>query len=162
MEDAQARRVQAWIDGYVRAWNSNDPADIRALFTQDAAYLSEPYSRPWRGQDEIVRQWLDRRTSLARPSSPGTRSPLPLRSPSSRVRSPIPGRDTPTATCGSSASTPRVAAPSSQSGGCATPSPTSLLLSPQTSRRPAPQAPPWSPGWPCWTTAEAIGLSIRL
>jgi hypothetical protein len=27
------RGVQAWIDGYVRAWNSNDPADIRALFT---------------------------------------------------------------------------------------------------------------------------------
>jgi hypothetical protein len=61
MDDAQARRVQAWIDGYVRAWNSNDPADIRALFTQDAAYSCEPYSRPWRGQDEIVRQWLDRK-----------------------------------------------------------------------------------------------------
>ena len=30
MNDAQARRVQAWIDGYVRAWNSNDPTDIRA------------------------------------------------------------------------------------------------------------------------------------
>jgi ketosteroid isomerase-like protein len=61
MEDAQARRAQAWIDGYVRAWNSNDPADIRALFTQDAVYSYEPYSRPWRGQDEIVRQWLDRK-----------------------------------------------------------------------------------------------------
>ncbi len=32
MEDAQVRRVQAWVDGYVRAWNSNDPADIRAIF----------------------------------------------------------------------------------------------------------------------------------
>jgi ketosteroid isomerase-like protein len=61
MDDAQAGRVQAWIDGYVRAWNSNDPADIRALFTQDAAYFCEPYRRPWRGQDEIVRQWLDRK-----------------------------------------------------------------------------------------------------
>ena len=58
-DDAQVRRVQAWIDGYVRAWSSNDPADIRALFTQDAAYACEPYSRPWRGQDEIVRQWQD-------------------------------------------------------------------------------------------------------
>lgn len=54
MDDAQARRVQAWIDGHVRAWNSNDPADIRALFTQDAAYSCEAYSRPWRGQDEIA------------------------------------------------------------------------------------------------------------
>jgi hypothetical protein len=32
-----------------------------ALFTPDAAYSCEPYSRPWRGQDEIVRQWLDRK-----------------------------------------------------------------------------------------------------
>jgi hypothetical protein len=61
MDDAQARRVQAWIDGYVRAWNSNDPADIRALFTQGAAYYTEPYGPPWEGRDEIVRQWLDRK-----------------------------------------------------------------------------------------------------
>jgi ketosteroid isomerase-like protein len=61
MDDAQARRVHAWIDGYIRAWNSNDPADIRALFTQDAAYYTEPYSAPWRGRDEIVRRWLDRK-----------------------------------------------------------------------------------------------------
>ena len=31
------------------------------LFTQDAAYSCEPYSRSWRGQDEIVCQWLDRK-----------------------------------------------------------------------------------------------------
>lgn len=61
MDDANARRVHAWIDSYLQAWNSNDPADIRALFTQDAAYHTEPYSPPWRGRDEIVRQWLDRK-----------------------------------------------------------------------------------------------------
>ena len=61
MDDANARRVRAWIDSYIQAWNSNDPADIRALFTQDAAYHTEPYSPPWRGRDEIVRQWLDLR-----------------------------------------------------------------------------------------------------
>jgi uncharacterized protein (TIGR02246 family) len=61
MQDAQARRVQAWIDGYVRAWSSNDPDDIGALFTEDAAYYTEPYGQPWRGREEIVRQWLDRR-----------------------------------------------------------------------------------------------------
>jgi hypothetical protein len=155
MDDAQARRVRAWIDGYVRAWNSNDPADIRALFTQEAAYYTEPYGPPWEGRDEIVHQWLDRKASLARPSSPGTRSPLPPRSPSSRVRSPIPVRATPTAICGSSASTPRVAAPSSPSGGCATLSPTSRLLRPQTSRRPAPQASAARP------SAEGGGLPGR-
>jgi ketosteroid isomerase-like protein len=142
MEDAQARRVQAWIDGYVRAWDSNDPADIRALFTQDAAYFSEPYSRSWRGQDEIVRQWLDPK------DEPGQARfswhPLAVTSEVAIIQAEVayPGRATPTATCGSSASTPRAAAMSSPSGGCATRSPTSQLLSPQTSRRPAPQIPP--------------------
>jgi hypothetical protein len=46
MDDANARRVHAWIDSYIQAWNSNDPADIRALFTQDAAYHTEPYGPP--------------------------------------------------------------------------------------------------------------------
>jgi uncharacterized protein (TIGR02246 family) len=61
VDDELARRLRSWIEGYVRAWNSNDPAEIGALFTEDAAYYTEPYSAPWRGRDEIVRQWLDRR-----------------------------------------------------------------------------------------------------
>jgi uncharacterized protein (TIGR02246 family) len=61
MDDEQARRVRAWVDRYVQAWNSNDPADIGALFSDDAAYFTEPYRRPWRGRDEIVRQWLGRK-----------------------------------------------------------------------------------------------------
>jgi uncharacterized protein (TIGR02246 family) len=59
MGDDLARRLHTWVDAYVRAWNSNDPAAIGALFSQDAAYCTEPYSAPWRGRDEIVRQWLD-------------------------------------------------------------------------------------------------------
>lgn len=51
-------RVRTWIDGYVRAWNSNQPADIATLFTEDAEYRTEPYSAPWRGREQIVRQWL--------------------------------------------------------------------------------------------------------
>jgi len=149
MEDAQARRVQAWVDGYVRAWNSNDPADIRALFTQDAAYYTEPYSRPWRDQDEIVRQWLDRKDEPGQAQF--TWHPLAVTSEVAVIQgeTAYPNEGHPTATCGSSASTPRVAAPSSQSGGCATLSPTSLLLSPLTSRRPPSRTPPWGPGWPC-------------
>ena len=117
MDDAQARRVYAWIDGYVRAWNSNEPADIRALFTQDAAYYTEPYGPPWEGRDEIVRQWLDRK------DEPGQAQfswhPLAVTSEVAVIQGEIayPSGATPTATCGSSASTPRVAAPSSQSGG---------------------------------------------
>jgi ketosteroid isomerase-like protein len=47
-----------WIDGYVRAWNSNDPAEIGALFTDDAVYSTEPYAEPWRGREAIVEGWL--------------------------------------------------------------------------------------------------------
>jgi uncharacterized protein (TIGR02246 family) len=54
-------RLRAWVDAYVQAWNSNDPADIGGLFADDAAYFTEPYAEPWRGRDEIVRQWLDRK-----------------------------------------------------------------------------------------------------
>ncbi|MBV8719410.1 MAG: nuclear transport factor 2 family protein [Chloroflexi bacterium] len=53
-------QVQDWIDGYIRAWNSNDADDIRRLFTNDAAYYTEPFSAPWRGQDAVVASWLAR------------------------------------------------------------------------------------------------------
>ncbi|OLB77766.1 MAG: hypothetical protein AUI14_15185 [Actinobacteria bacterium 13_2_20CM_2_71_6] len=52
--------VTAWIDGYVRAWNSNDPAEIGALFTPDAEYFTAPFRPPWRGREQIVEGWLDR------------------------------------------------------------------------------------------------------
>jgi ketosteroid isomerase-like protein len=50
--------LSAWIDGYVRAWNSNDPNEIGSLFTDDALYFTEPYAEPWRGRARIVEQWL--------------------------------------------------------------------------------------------------------
>jgi uncharacterized protein (TIGR02246 family) len=54
-------RVTAWIDGYVQAWNSNDPADIGALFTEDAEYYTAPFRPPWRGRAQIVESWLERK-----------------------------------------------------------------------------------------------------
>ncbi|HEU4426656.1 MAG TPA: nuclear transport factor 2 family protein [Pilimelia sp.] len=54
-------QVSKWIDGYVRAWNSNDPSDIGVLFTDDAEYYTAPFRPPWRGREGIVRGWLDRR-----------------------------------------------------------------------------------------------------
>jgi SnoaL-like domain len=53
-------RLAAWIDRYVRAWNTNSPADIGGLFADDAEYYTEPYGPPWRGQERIVREWLAR------------------------------------------------------------------------------------------------------
>jgi ketosteroid isomerase-like protein len=52
--------VLAWLDGYRRAWDSNDADDIRALFTEDAAYRFEPWEEPVEGSEAIVQEWRDR------------------------------------------------------------------------------------------------------
>ena len=38
--------VQRWLDAYIAAWSSYDPAEIAALFTDDAAYHYDPFSEP--------------------------------------------------------------------------------------------------------------------
>jgi ketosteroid isomerase-like protein len=48
-----------WIENYRRAWESNDPAHILALFTEDAEYRTEPYSVPWSGHAQILEGWLE-------------------------------------------------------------------------------------------------------
>jgi ribonuclease HI len=53
--------IEAWLDAYVRAWSSNDPADIRALFSADAVYRPDPFSEGVRGIDAIVADWIERR-----------------------------------------------------------------------------------------------------
>jgi hypothetical protein len=58
---ADLQALTGWIEGYIRAWNSNDPADIGALFAEDARYYPEPFRRPWHGRDQIIRKWLARR-----------------------------------------------------------------------------------------------------
>ncbi len=55
-----------WIENYRKAWLSNDEADIRALFTDDAVYEFRPHDpKPWTGVDAIVSGWL------AHPDAPG-------------------------------------------------------------------------------------------
>lgn len=54
--------VQSWLDRYVEAWRSNDPADIGALFTDDAVYRYRPYggdAHATTGRDAIVEAWLE-------------------------------------------------------------------------------------------------------
>lgn len=54
--------VQAWLDGYRAAWASNDPDDIRALFSEDATYAGSPFdTEPWTGREGIVKGWLEHR-----------------------------------------------------------------------------------------------------
>jgi len=50
--------VQAWLDAYSRAWETYDPSEIAALFSQDAEYRWHPADDPVVGRDEIVRAWV--------------------------------------------------------------------------------------------------------
>lgn len=57
------------MQGYLRAWKSDAPDDIAALFTEDAAYSPYPWPRdrePWTGRDGIVEQWIGRGDSKIR------------------------------------------------------------------------------------------------
>ncbi|MFO7300084.1 MAG: nuclear transport factor 2 family protein [Actinomycetes bacterium] len=56
-------RLEQWMDGYVRAWTTNDPEDIAELFTPDAIYDPQTPEGEWDGIDEIVSNWVDRVTS---------------------------------------------------------------------------------------------------
>ena len=55
--------IETWLRGYLKAWGSDDPQDMQALFTQDARYFTEPYAEPWVGHGEIVREWVARSDS---------------------------------------------------------------------------------------------------
>lgn len=52
------KTVTTWVENYQRAWHTNSRRDIARLFAKQAAYYPDPFAKPWRGRDEIVRQWL--------------------------------------------------------------------------------------------------------
>jgi hypothetical protein len=51
--------VQSWLDAYVEAWRSYEPAAIGDLFADGATYAYHPYDDPIRGREEIVSSWLE-------------------------------------------------------------------------------------------------------
>jgi hypothetical protein len=53
--------IAAWISAYRVAWETNEPGDILALFTETAEYRPDPYGEVWTGHDGIVASWLSRR-----------------------------------------------------------------------------------------------------
>jgi hypothetical protein len=62
MDGMNQADVQAWLDGYVAAWRSNEREPIEALFTEDALYRWRPYGpdeRQARGHEAIVTAWLE-------------------------------------------------------------------------------------------------------
>lgn len=64
--------VQGWLDRYVAAWRSYDPAAIGDLFTQDAEYRYHPGDAPIVGRDAIVGSWIGPEGSASGRDEPGT------------------------------------------------------------------------------------------
>ena len=64
--------VQAWLDRYVRAWETYSEADVRALFAEDAEYRFHPWDEPVRGRDAIVDAWLNPSGPASGRDEPGT------------------------------------------------------------------------------------------
>ena len=68
----QAAQVQTWLDGYVDAWKSYDPAAIGELFATDAAYRYHPWDEPVRGRAAIVHSWVEPSGDASGRDAPGT------------------------------------------------------------------------------------------
>jgi uncharacterized protein (TIGR02246 family) len=55
MPDIQS--VTNWVEGYKKAWASNAPNDIAALFAPDGVYFTSPWADPIKGGDAILQFW---------------------------------------------------------------------------------------------------------
>ena len=64
--------VQAWLDRYVEAWKSFEPAAIRGLFSEGAEYRYYPYDEPIVGADAILKEWVEPGGDISRRDAPGT------------------------------------------------------------------------------------------
>ena len=51
------QRVDAWLDGYRRAWEQADTPAVVGLFTTDASYRSHPLRPAHTGQDGVAAYW---------------------------------------------------------------------------------------------------------
>jgi hypothetical protein len=56
----QREHFENWIQGYLKAWKTNEREDIEALFAEDATYLTQSFREPWKGREAIVEGWLER------------------------------------------------------------------------------------------------------
>jgi uncharacterized protein (TIGR02246 family) len=52
------QQVNQWLEGYVKAWKSNNAREIAQLFTEDATYSTGPFDDPWVGQEAIIEGWI--------------------------------------------------------------------------------------------------------
>ena len=58
--------VQRWLDAYVEAWRTYDPAAIGDLFSVDVRYRYQPYLEPIVGRDALVADWVEDPDEAAR------------------------------------------------------------------------------------------------
>jgi hypothetical protein len=66
--------IEDWLERYRRAWETDDRADIEALFADDVRYHTTPSRPPLTGLDEVVLYW----TSQEESAIPWTFEPEPL------------------------------------------------------------------------------------
>ena len=64
--------VQRWLDRYVEAWLTYDPALIGDLFSEGAEYRYHPADEPLAGRDAIVDSWIAPEGSASGRDEPGT------------------------------------------------------------------------------------------
>jgi len=64
--------VSAWLERYMRAWETYDPELIGDLFTEDAEYRWHPWDEPEVGREAIVQAWLNPGGSQSSRDKPGT------------------------------------------------------------------------------------------
>ena len=64
--------VQRWLDRYVEAWTTYDPASIGDLFSDEAEYRYHPADEPVTGRDAIVRSWVEPEGDASTRDEPGT------------------------------------------------------------------------------------------
>jgi hypothetical protein len=51
--------IDAWLEGYRKAWSTDSPEDIARLFEPDARYFTAPFREPHAGVERIVEWWVD-------------------------------------------------------------------------------------------------------
>ena len=60
MSTADRAAVESWLAAYRHAWETDDPDNVAALFTEDATYSPWPFGKSWEGRDTIVAKWIER------------------------------------------------------------------------------------------------------
>lgn len=59
----ESTEIDTWLAAYERAWRSDDPEEIAALFEPAARYRTAPWRDPYVGVEAIVQWWVGQANS---------------------------------------------------------------------------------------------------